>query len=197
MDIEQARKTMKHNFIGPDELKKIAGRMNLPDFHSGKVKIPAIQFKVDLLKKVSEDYILILGLPRAKDGTKLTINNLRLFFGFDPAAKEPCFYNQDWYLKEKFANDVSLKFKWYLIKKTVAKNSRGRRPEDIEKSLPSDSSFPSAVLTVFTFFAYYFLSSGRILWQYDFIWCSDKDKNGDRIYTGRYSDPKKINKNGF
>ena len=61
MDIEQARKTMKHNFIGPDELKKIAGRMNLPDFHSGKVKIPAIQFKVDLLKKVSEDYILILG----------------------------------------------------------------------------------------------------------------------------------------
>ena len=53
MDIEQARKTMKHNFIGPDELKKIAGRMNLPDFHSGKVKIPAIQFKVDLLKKIS------------------------------------------------------------------------------------------------------------------------------------------------
>ena len=100
-------------------------------------------------------------------------------------------------MKEKFAKDTTLDFKWYLVKKTVNKNSRGKNPKDISKLLKNKENFPTAVLITFVFFSYYFLANGKILWKHDFIWCSDKDKNGDIIYTGRYVDPKKINKNGF
>jgi hypothetical protein len=122
---------------------------------------------------------------------------MRSVFGWDPAKSEPCFYNQDWYLKEKFAKDINLDFKWYLIKKTVNKDTRGKNPEDILRLFKNKESFPLTVLTAFTFFAYYLLNKGEILWKHDFIWCSDKDANGDRVYTGRYLDPKNINKNGF
>lgn len=197
MNIEQAKKIMGNNFIGPNELKKISSKLNIADPTNMKGLIPEIPFTLSYLKKVSKDYILILGIPKNKYGEKLTINKMRLMFGQNSAKKEPCFYNQDWYIEEKFAKDVSLKLKWYLIKKTVAKNSRGKNPKDIFSRLKEKESFPSAILTVFVFFSYYFLTGGGILWKHDFIWCSDKDKNGDRIYTGRYIDPKKINKNGF
>lgn len=193
MDLAKIKKIMGKNFIGPEELKKISSKFRF----KFKNPIPKIPFNLDYLKKISKDYILILGIPKDKKGQKLTINRMREIFGTDPAKSEPCFYNQDWYLKEKFAKDTTLDFNWYLIKKRVDEKSRGKNPELLFKALKSKENFPSAILTAFTFFAYYLLNKGEILWKNDFIWCSDKDSNGDRIYTGRYLDPKKINKNGF
>ena len=188
---------MGKNFIGPEELQKISSKLNLIDPLKSKKQIPKLPMSLDFLKQHRKDYILILGIPTNKNGEKLTINKVRSIFGWDPKKSEPCFYNQDWYLKERFAKDNTLDFKWYLIKKTVNKDSRGENPEDISKSLNNKEDFPSAILTVFTFFSYYLLTNGEILWKHNFIWCSDKDKNGDRIYVGRYIDPEKINKNGF
>ena len=195
MDLNQARKIMGQNFIGPQELKKIAFQLNLPD--PCLRPSPTIPLNPNQLKKIHQDYILILGMPKDKKNNKLTLNTLHSFFGWDPEKSEPCFYNQDWYLKEKFAKDKTLGFKWYLIKKNVEKKSRGKYPEDISKSFKKQENFPSAILTAYVFFAYYFLTKGKIIWKHDFIWCSDKDNNGDRIYTGRYIDPNGINKNGF
>ena len=48
-----------------------------------------------------------------------------------------------------------------------------------------------------TFFAYFLLNDGKILWKDDFVWCQDKDSNNDQIYTGRYLDANGKNKNGF
>ena len=56
--------------------------------------------------------------------------------------------------------------------------------------------FPSAILCVFTFFAYYY-SYNQMLWYHDFVWCEDVDHNGDRVYVGKYHDVDGINKNGF
>lgn len=36
-----------------------------------------------------------------------------------------------------------------------------------------------------------------MLWKHDFVWCSDMDHNGDRIYVGKYHDISGVNKNGF
>lgn len=193
MNYQEAKKIMGKNFIGPDELALIALSLNIAPLKN----IPKIPHSEKLLKKLAKEYILILGVPKDKNGEPLTLNNMRSFLGYDPVVNEPCFYNQDWYLKEKFAKDTTLKSKWYLIRKEVMKESRGLRPEVLEGKLKKGQQFPSAILTAFTFFAYYFLNDGALLWKHDFIWCSDKDKNGDRIYTGRYTDPKKINKNGF
>ena len=35
------------------------------------------------------------------------------------------------------------------------------------------------------------------LWNYDYVWCKDRDNTGDQIYVGRYTDPDGINADGF
>jgi hypothetical protein len=197
MNIIEAKKIMGKNFIGPNELKKISLEFKILDPFKIKPKIPSIHFDSNFLKRVHKDYILILGIPKTQKGEKLTLNKMRSIFDWRPGKSEPCFYNQDWYLKEKFANNRSLDFRWYLVKKIVNKDSRGKSPENIKRLFKREDNFPAAILTAFVFFVYYFHTNGEILWKHDFIWCSDRDKNGDRIYTGRYMDPEKINKNGF
>lgn len=186
--IREAKNIMGKNFIGPEELLKISSIFN---FFLPKKAVPTISIPIKEIKKIKKDYILILGIPG------LTINKMRQIFGFSPEKSEPCFYNQDWYLKEKFADQKTMDFKWYLIQKTVDKKTKGKNPLELEKNQLPGKKFPSAVLAAFTFFAYYFLNNKEILWSYDFIWCNDKDLNGDRVYAGRYKDRKKINKNGF
>ena len=179
---------MRNNFIGPDELAFIADKMGIlvPQTY------PIIQFSPKELDEKSEDYILILGLTKMKDGLPLTITTLRNYFGVDPKISEPCFYNQDWYVKEDFVN-ITLVQKWYLLRKKVFEKSRAIQPE---KLLKTDINFPSAILCAYTFFAYYFVNM-EYLWSYDYIWCNDMDHSGDRIYVGRYIDIEGINKNGF
>lgn len=197
MDLKEAKKIMRKNFIGPEELKRISRQLGIFDPFKLSSSMPQVPFNSGELRKISQDYILILGMPKDRNNQKLTINRMREIFGWNPKESEPCFYNQDWYLKERFAKDKTLKFKWYLMRKTVNRKTYGKSLETITKTLKQKEVFPLAVLTAFVFFAYYLLNNGEILWKNDFIWCSDKDHNGDRIYTGRYIDPKKINKNGF
>ena len=193
MNWQEAKKIMGKNFIGPDELTSVARALGIAQVKN----VPVVPYDAKTLKKVAKDYLLILGVAKMHDGKPLTLNTMCEFYGVDPIMKEPCFYNQDWYLKEKFANATTLKTGWYLLRKHVPKETRAIHPDILEAKLKKDEKFPSAILTAFTFFAYYFLNNKAMLWKHDFIWCSDKDKNGDRIYTGRYEDPKKINKNGF
>lgn len=196
MAYNQIKSIMGKNFIGPEELNKISGKLKINNPLKLDNLIPPIPFKLDFLIKISQDYILILGIPKDKNNRKLTINRMRLMFGWNPNKSEPCFYNQDWYLKEKFANKITLNLRWYLMKKTVKPESRGKNPETILKKLNREENFPSAILATFVFFSFYLLNN-EILWKHDYIWCSDKDLNSDRIYIGRYLDPKIINKNGI
>jgi len=83
-----------------------------------------------------------------------------------------------------------------LIAKRVLENARASAPEKIE-AVFGDEKFPTAVTCAFAFFAWWHHTGGEKLWKYDFLWCSDRDHNGDRIYVGRYEDPAGVNKNGF
>ena len=167
--------------VDPGELINIAPKIGIkicPETY----KIPKIPFSKSEIKNIS-NAILVLGLP-------VNIHSMYLFLGTN-SKKEPCFYNQDWYVNEYFARE-NLGFRWYLIAKKVLDQSRGKNPESI-----TDVVFPSAVLLTYVFFVYYFYSGGETLWEDDFLWCGDTDHNGDRIYVGRYSDPACINKNGW
>ena len=110
----------------------------------------------------------------------------------NPDVSEPCLYNQDWYLKEDFI-DVNLHTRWFLVKKDVFDESRAVAPEEL---ISQKLNFPSAILCAYTFFAYYY-ARNEYLWWHDFVWCSDTDHNGDRIYVGKYHDVDGVNKNGF
>ncbi len=177
-----------HNFIGIEELKPLFERMKLS---MDDVDIPPIEYSLTDLQKYSDDYILILGLSKL-DGIKLSIEVFRNCFGVNPEISEPCFYNQDWYLNEEFICNT-LDSRWYLLRKSVLESSRAVQPNDL---LNQSMAFPSAILSVYTFFAYYYVNN-EILWYHDFIWCSDTDHNGDRIYVGKYHDVDGVNRNGF
>ena len=184
--LEDAKRIMGNNFIGPEELRRIAIlRLDIKD------DIVPIPFSKEELEKKKGDYLLVLGVSRFIDGSPVTIRGIRQIFGKDPEISEPCFYNQDWYDSEDFI-DVPMKDEWYLIRANVFEDSRAVQPQDLMKYY----SFPSAVRCTYAFFTSW-LTLGIILWKHDFVWCSDTDHNGDRIYVGKYHDIDGVNKNGF
>jgi hypothetical protein len=185
--IKEAKQLYGEQFIGFEEIAKIASEtgVQLP------VEVPEIPFTIEALKQHASDCILILGVNRMKNGEPLTLMSLRARFGTDPAVSEPCFYNQDWYLKEDFMQ-TALESRWYLVRKNVFEDSRAVLPSILEEK----HHFPRAVLCAYTFFTCWF-HSRQVLWQNDFIWCSDTDHHNDRIYVGKYTDIDGINKNGF
>lgn len=184
--IDKAKAIMGDNFIGTDELKKLSW-IKTDDIQS----ISEIPFQEDELLRKRDDYLLILGIDKLSDGRELTIRNLQTIFGKDPDKAEPCFYNQDWYEKESFI-DIPMNKGWYFIRRNVYEDSRAVLPTELIKL----HEFPSAITCTYAFFVAW-LSRGTKLWYHDFVWCSDTDHNGDRIYVGKYHDVDGINKNGF
>lgn len=184
ISVLEASKIFGKNFIGENELKPFLGEIG----YEKKIDVPSITYSRGQLEQYSNDYILILGI---KDNN-ITIRSLREHFGVNPDISEPCFYNQDWYLSEKFI-DYSLQTKWYLLKKEVLEDSRSVMPIDL---INKGIVFPSALLCTYTFFAYFYRYN-KFLWFHDFIWCNDVDHNGDRVYIGKYNDIDGVNKNGF
>jgi hypothetical protein len=186
--VKEAKELFGKNFIGKDELVPLMNKMGL---NVENISVPEINYSLESLQSLFKDYILILGLPSvgAKD---LSINAFRETFGMNPEIQEPCFYSQDWYLKEDFIQST-LENRWYLLKKNVIEESRAVLPDAL---LRQKMSFPPAILCTYTFFAYYYATE-ELLWYHDFVWCSDTDHNRDRIYVGKYHDIDGVNKNGF
>lgn len=187
--IELAKDLFKENFVGLEELSPLFHRMQL---RNENITVPDINYSLSILKECSKDYILILGISKISN-INLSIDTFIRYFGTEPYTSEPCFYNQDWYLQEAFIH-TTLEFRWYLIRKRVIEESRGLQPCNI--ILRDNFLLPTAVLCVYTFFSYYY-ARNELLWNYDYIWCSDVDHNGDRIYVGKYHDIDGVNKNGF
>lgn len=186
--IRIAQQIMGTNFIGPEELSSVKETIPL----SIPSTIPEIHYSVEELIEKSNDYILILGLSKMNNGDPVTIKLLRSIFGTNPSIMEPCFYNQDWYMNESFVN-IPLDNKWYLIQKNIYDDSRSKLPEHYDRQI----SLPLAIQCVFAFFTNFFIYNGEKLWEFSYVWCSDFDTNGDRVYVGRYTDELGLNNNGF
>lgn len=190
--LEEAKEIMGLNFLGPNELINT----NLFLFSNSNTfsNIPVINFSCGYLKSLSKSHILILGVSEIKNEGPLTLKILRRHFGFDPSVSEPCFYNQDWYLNEPFFEENSIDNKWYLVRKKSNASLDGTNPESHEIPL---ENYPSALLLSYLFFCWFFHTKGLLLWENEYVWCSDLDSNLDRVYVGRYIDISGKNKNGF
>lgn len=182
--VSDAERIMGTNFLGPKQINNLLGKMRKPEIDIEVT--PNVNYDLETLEKCSKDFILVYG------SDVLSILDFRDYFGVNPDASEPCLYNQDWYISEDFIKR-RLDNKWYLIKKNILEDTRAAMPLDI---LKEGIHFPSAILCVYTFFAYYF-AYAQMLWYHDFVWCEDLDHNGDRIYVGKYNDVDGVNKNGF
>ena len=185
-DYEVAKGIMGDSFIGAEELKRMKGfELAIPE------ELPEIPYSKKELDDKKNDYFLILAVCKLVDGREVSIKNMIDIFGKDPDISEPCFYNQDWYDKEEFIS-APIKPTWFLIRKNIYEDSRAVQPDDLRKRF----TFPSATKCVYAFFVAW-KSKGVKLWYHDFVWCSDIDHNGDRIYVGKYNDVDGVNKNGF
>ena len=184
--IDRLKQLFGKNLIGPDEVKPLVERIG-----AGEIVIPELNYSFEELEACAKDYLLVMGLPSV-GGKPVTIRTLREIFGVDPDVSEPCFYNQDWYMHEDFI-DRQMDARWYLLRKEVVEASRAVMPEQL---MAEDYAFPTAILCAYAFFVYWFCYDEK-LWCHDFVWCSDTDHNGDRIYVGKYHDVDGVNKNGF
>ena len=184
--IDRLKELFGKNLIGPDEVKPLLSRIG-----DGELAVPELNYTFEELEQYAKDYLLVMGLPSV-GGKPVTIRTLREAFGVDPDASEPCFYNQDWYMHEDFI-DRQMDARWYLLRKEVVEASRAVMPEQL---MAEDYAFPTAILCAYAFFVYWFCYDEK-LWYHDFVWCSDTDHNGDRIYVGKYHDVDGVNKNGF
>jgi hypothetical protein len=189
MNYTKAKQIMNENFIGYEELSLFTDKLNLYIDSKSIGTITNIPFDEDYLRSVSKTHLLILFTPLDKHKEFITLNKYRNFFGINPDKNEPCFYNQDWYINEPFANFSLKKEQWFCIRKELKPESRGKIYGEID-------NLPLALICAYTFFAAYHIKS-EYLWKNDFVWCKDTDSNGDRIYVGRYFDPASIAKNGF
>lgn len=188
MDPEQGRALLGDRCIGAEAWRWLGPRLGL----EAPPTEPAIPFSREELLAAGAEALLFLGVARTATGTPLTLNGLRAQFGWDPEVAEPCFYNQDWYLKEAFAAQTVPEARWHLVQTRIDARTRG-----VEPPAGADPSLPTAVLAALLFFVQESLHPGRYLWVNDYIWCRDVDHNGDRIYLGRYRDPSGCNKNGL
>lgn len=187
--ISKLQKLFGRNFIGPEQVNNLLAIMDMPLLKESDV--PELNYSIEELNDKATDYLLVLGYS-GFEGQPVNIIRFRETFGVDPERREPCLYNQDWYLQEEFVQKT-LETKWYLLKRDVIEESRAVLPQEL---IQQNMEFPTAILCVYSFFAEYF-SCGDYLWYHDFVWCSDLDHNGDRIYVGKYHDIDGINKNGF
>lgn len=182
----EAKRILGEDMISPGDLINIT---SIPfDVPQSCKEIP---FSETELLDHKGRYYLIYGISCFKNGCPVTINSLKEMIGVNPEIQEPCFYNQDWYDKEAFAQ-IPMTEGWYFIRKNLFEESRAAQPDVFENKV----NFPSAIRCTYSFFVVWNVRK-KILWKEDFVWCSDRDHNGDRIYVGRYYDPDGVNKNGF
>lgn len=194
ISLNDIKDIFQKNFIGFDELNSISGLF--------PIQIPLIfpkefNFERSYLEEIKNDYIFILGASHSLKNELLTINYFRKHFGVTSELGKPCMYNQDWYIKEKFAQESTLNNSWYIIKKEISNTSRGKPPAVDKNQYNAEVGLPNAILTTYVFFAYFFHTDGEILWENEYVWCSDVDSNNDQIYSGRYKDILGINNDGF
>ena len=186
MTEEKAQQLLGKNFIGIEKLTRINNSFSvfIPD------DLPVIPFDESELMKKKDTYVLLLCVFKFSDGRDITIKEMREKIAL--CGNRPCFYNQDWYLNERFINKP-LDLKWLLVAKTLLDESR---------ALPADTvvtkyKLHSAVELAYAFFVNYFVNNGEKLWDNDYVWCSDVDDKGDQIYVGRYTDASGLNADGF
>ncbi len=190
-DIVKFKKIFEKNFLGPDEINSIAVKLGISKVD--ELEIPIIPYNSDSIEKYKNTHILILFHPKEIDNSGLSL--IKLVNRIKFLNEDICFYNQDWYINEMFARKQHFKNEWLLIKMDLFENSRGQIPEDMKEASNEIKLF-SAINLAYTFFAMYFINK-KILWKNDFIWTSDFDSNNDRVYVGRYFDPKGLANPGF
>jgi hypothetical protein len=135
-------------------------------------------------KTIRETHFAFLGLNRYM-GKPLTIMQWQVMH---PATGQPRFYSypQDcWYKDEKFANDPTCVFRWYLMPLEIVPKSEYKTYQDQVAMLPTEYEVPFAVEEV-TKDLLCHRKNGAFLNGSHYGRCQDVSSGGDRVNVGSF-----------
>jgi len=136
-------------------------------------------------KSVKETHFAFLGLDKIK-GKPLTILKWQ---ELHPAMGQPKFYSyapDNWYAKEKFGNEPTCGFRWYLMPLEIVPKSENKTYQEQIAMLPADDyEVPHAIEEVTKDILYY-RKNGTYLNPTRYGRCQDVTSDGFRVFVGRF-----------
>jgi len=185
---KRARKIMGKNFFGIEEWSSFYG----VEFSKKKLhKIAKFPWSENILnapcpfhkgKKVNETHFAFLGLNTFK-GKPLTIIRWQ---EIHPDSSQPKFYSyslNSWYSQEKFANELTCDFRWYLMPLEIVPGSTSKIFREQTTILTPEYEVPLAIEEVTKVFLYY-KKNGAYLNSKRYGRCRDVDSDGRRVDVG-------------
>lgn len=133
-------------------------------------------------KSVKDTHFAFLGLDRIQDDPLSIVKWQEIC----PVSSQLRFYHyvpDAWYSKEKFANEPTCSFRWYLMPLEIIPNSTDKTFEQQKAMLPADYGVPLAIEEV-TKHTLYYKKNGIYLNQTKYGRCQDISSDGSRVYVG-------------
>lgn len=128
-------------------------------------------------KMIRETHFAFVGLE--------TVNIMELQ-RLNPQTTKPRFYDyapNSWYSNEKFANEMKLSLRWYLLLKDIVPNSENNTFADQEKMLPKEYEVPTAIAEIAKDFLIYKMT-GVYANGKRYARTSDLVSDSHRVYVG-------------
>lgn len=135
-------------------------------------------------KTIRETHVAFLGLDRFM-GKSLTIMKWQ---ETHPTTGQPKFYFYPpdcWYKDEKFANQPTCAFRWYLMPLQIVPDSESKTYQDQMAMLPAEYEVPYAIEEV-TKDLLYHRKNGTFLNPLRYGRCQDVSSSGRRVYVGGF-----------
>jgi len=135
-------------------------------------------------KSIKETHFAFLGLDAFK-GKPLTILKWQ---ELHPDSGQPRFYSytpDNWYSKEKFGNEPTCEFRWYLMPLEIVPDSTNKTYSGQTAMLPVDYEVPLAIEEVTKVILYY-RKNGIYLNPTRYGRCQDVSSDGHRVDVGYF-----------
>jgi hypothetical protein len=142
VELEEAREVLGKDFLGPEAIQKTLEVELDPEELEAISHIPFSRAELEKAKELG--MMLVLRVPRTRDGKPLTINAMREMFAkgdtlADPKKKKrQLFYRnkgEAWYDNEEFATKPTTQIGWGLVGKSVLSESTSKTWDEQETLL--------------------------------------------------------------
>lgn len=185
-----ARAIMGKNFFGVEEWLALYG----VNFSKKQLReVAEFPWSEDVLnapcpfykgKSIKETHFAFLGLNNIR-GKPLTILKWQ---ELHPDSSQPKFYSyapDNWYAKEKFGNEPTCGFRWYLMPLEILPNSTNKTYQEQVAMLSAEYEMPLAIEETTKDILYY-CKNGIYLNPTSYGRCQDVASDGYRVYVGDF-----------
>ena len=187
---QRARAILGKNFFGVEEWSSLYG----VNFSNKQLReVAEFPWSEDVLnapcpfhlgKSIKETHFAFLGLDAFK-GKPLTILKWQELHPDSGQPKFSSYAPDSWYAKEKFGNEPTCGFRWYLMPLEIVPESTSKTYAEQTAMLPADYEVPLAIEEVTKVILYY-RKNGIYLNPTTYSRCRDVASDGDPVDVGYF-----------